>query len=286
MIPTLPWAYLRTLSSQMLSKLFVITTIRRTDLTDNLSYIELLRDENKDRGGEKNKGENITGVEKVNLIIIRGGCVWDKDIPSYIKPFYYLLSSHYRIFLPEIGTPVCNLQLHNEVHQIVGEVKRDYPDSPIILLGMSMGGTHTINYMYHHFDECCLYINACSPLDLYRMSYVMTADPFYRFVVKNTMKRVGVSTYEELYSMASLDVDTFNNQMKNFSMMMCEIGKWSDEKKGKFVCFLASDDTLTRGFFQDRDYYNFPLEIHHVYNSSHCCYNISIAIINYLNSRV
>jgi len=103
----------------------------------------------------------------------------------------------------------------------------------------------------------------------------MSADHFYRLIVRKTMKDLQVSSYTELYTLASLDTTTFNQQMCDFSQMLNQISSWSEDKKEKYISFLADEDTLTNGYFQDRDYYNFPTRIYRVKNSSHCCYNIS-----------
>ena len=260
---TSSWSYVRTFTTQVLSKIVKIP-MKKISLRDNLSYIVLERDKK----------------IKYNLLIIRGGCVWnEKDIPSYIKPFYYLPG--FRSFIPEMDKPVCNLQVHHEIKEIVEDIKKNYTE-PLIIIGMSMGGTHSINYMYHYPDDCIYYISSCTPLDLYRMSYLIEADSFYRIIAKKTMEHLSISTYEELYQKASLNIDDFNKQMLEFSDMLCEMGHWPEEKKRKFISFLPTDDSLVRGYFIDQKYYNFPLEIYQINGTSHCCYNMSMGIISWL----
>lgn len=278
--------YLRTLSTHMWAKVFRMGVVgKRIQLTDRLAY-HLYNDtsngyNNSSWKRDKEGREEEKGRKRFTLIFVRGGFNWkDSKPPSYLLPFCYLLQNS-RILVPEIAEPVCNLSLHEEIQMVVEEGKKY--GLPIVILGMSMGGVHVYNYFYHHPDEAQLYLTACSPLDLHRMTYIVNVDPFYQLVVKQTLKEFQVEKYEDLYRLANLAPEQFYQQIDTFTRMMKEMGTWPDDKRKKLISFIASNDQLTEGIFEDQQFFHFPYRIDTIDNSCHCCYNVSFAVTSFID---
>ncbi len=206
---------------------------------------------------------------KGTILMMRGGAFHMGNEDFYIKVSCALLPDH-RVYFLEKLKPMVNFELSEDIPKILGYLRKIHPE-PLIVMGFSMGGILTWNYLGKGRDQADLYVPVSAPINMVNFNRDLHKHFIYEKMYQKVLRDFNVTDDESLMRASGLTLADRDLSIENFlPSLKRSQPNWQD----KTFPVSGTEDTLLESYSEDLK--EFPTEVNAVIvpGGTHCCLTV------------